>query len=169
MRARTPSLGVSQDKVGRNIKEDLICIVAGEVRGLLVRRASKLLPHSSLNPMRCSPAVGPEASLTQVSFSSFRIDFIRGEGGKDSLWDQSPEHRIDEFQEEIISRPITTQPKLKTVPLVRQKGTLGNWHLARELTQNHSVAAQRCWRGVSETVSTGRKVQQFTGIASLTR
>lgn len=48
-----------------------------------------------------------------------------------------------------------TQPKLKTIPLVPQKGHFGKWYLARELTQSKSLAAQRCWRGVTETVSGG--------------
>ena len=40
------------------------------------------------------------------------------------------------------------------------------WHLARELTQDKSVAARRCWRGVWGTVSAGSPGQQLPGVAS---
>lgn len=40
------------------------------------------------------------------------------------------------------------------------------WHLARELTQDKSVAARRCWRGVWGTVSAGSPGQPLPGVAS---
>ena len=140
-------------------KDDLVHIPPNETSCTLVRQVSELFPHSSLGPVRCYSEKQVQRLASHV-YLSLVLELTLLGGWSNNFRDQSPEHWTRDYPEKKSTpRQIMTQLKLKTAPLVPQKGPCGKGHLARKLTQNKSLAAQRCWRRVSEAVSTEKTVQ----------